>query len=72
MSVNTFAERRTSILEGYNKVKNDLEVLNTDIQKQVEANQAEVARLAQENKELLVLKGDNTSTIRVIAKMFGK
>ncbi len=31
MSVQKFTERRNGILETYNRVKNDLEVLNADI-----------------------------------------
>ena len=55
MAINSFVERRNGILEGYNKVKNDLEALNTDIQSQIDSNRTEAERLAQENKELTAL-----------------
>ena len=70
MSVQTFSERRNGILETYNKVKNDLEALNADIDQQVESNKAELERIQLENKELSALKGNNNSTIKAIAKLF--
>lgn len=70
MAINSFAERRSGILEGYNKVKNDLEVLNKDIQDQIDTNKAEADRLAQENKELAALQTDNSSTIKALARLF--
>lgn len=70
MSTNSFAERRNGILEGYNKVKNDLEVLNNDIQEQIDTNNVEAQRLAQENKELAALQTNNSSTIKALARLF--
>lgn len=70
MSVQKFTERRNGILETYNKVKNDLEALNADIDQQVESNKAELERIQLENKELSALKGNNNSTIKAIAKLF--
>lgn len=70
MSIQKFTERRNGILETYNKVKNDLEALNADIDQQVESNEAELERIQLENKELSALKGNNNSTIKAIAKLF--
>ncbi len=70
MSVQKFTERRNGILETYNKVKNDLEVLNADIDQQIESNEAELKRIQIENKELSALKGNNNSTIKAMAKLF--
>lgn len=67
---NSFVERRNGILEGYNKVKNDLEALNTDIQNQIDSNRTEAERLAQENKELTALQMNNKSTISTLARLF--
>lgn len=70
MAINSFVERRNGILEGYNKVKNDLEALNTDIQSQIDSNRTEAERLAQENKELTALQMNNKSTISTLARLF--
>lgn len=70
MAINAFVERRNGILEGYNKVKNDLEALNTDIQSQIDSNRTEAERLTQENKELTALQLNNKSTISTLARLF--
>lgn len=70
MAITSFVERRNGILEGYNKVKNDLEALNTDIQNQIDSNRTEAERLAQENKELTALQMNNKSTISTLARLF--
>lgn len=70
MAINSFVERRNGILEGYNKVKNDLEALNTDIQSQIDSNRTEAERLTQENKELTALQLNNKSTISTLARLF--
>lgn len=68
--VSGFSERRTEILEVYNKAKADLEVLNKDIDDQITANTSEMKRISLENKELATLKSDNESAIKVFAKLF--
>lgn len=69
-TVSGFSERRTGILEVYNKVKADLETLNKDIDDQIAANTSEMERISSENKELATLKSNNESTIKVFAKLF--
>lgn len=69
-TVSGFSERRTGILEVYNKAKADLEVLNKDIDDQIAANTSEMERISLENKELSALKSNNESTIKVFAKLF--
>lgn len=70
INVNDFSARRNAILADYEKVKNDLTVLNDDIQIQIESNESEMQKLAQQNKELASLQTSNKSTINVISKMF--
>lgn len=70
INVNDFSARRNAILADYEKVKNDLTVLNDDIQVQIESNENEMQKLAQQNKELASLQTSNKSTINVISKMF--
>lgn len=70
ISTNDFSARRNAILADYEKVKNDLTVLNDDIQVQIESNENEMQKLAQQNKELASLQTSNKSTINVISKMF--
>lgn len=69
-TVSGFSERRTGILEVYNKAKADLETLNKDIDDQIAANTSEMERISSENKELSALKSNNESTIKVFAKLF--
>lgn len=69
-TVSGFSERRTGILEVYNKAKADLETLNKDIEDQIAANTSEMERISLENKELSALKSNNESTIKVFAKLF--
>lgn len=69
-TVSGFSERRTGILEVYNKAKADLEALNKDIDDQIAANTSEMERISSENKELSTLKSNNESTIKVFAKLF--
>ena len=69
-TVSGFSERRTGILEVYNKAKADLETLNKDIDDQIAANTSEMERVSSENKELATLKSNNESTIKVFAKLF--
>lgn len=69
-TVSGFSERRTGILEVYNKAKADLETLNKDIDDQIAANTSEMERISSENKELATLKSNNESTIKVFAKLF--
>lgn len=52
MEGKSFAERRENILGVFNQARQDLETLNNDIQTQINANNEEAARIAQENKEL--------------------
>ena len=63
-------ERRESILEVFNKAKEDLECLNGDIQNQIEANQAQIIALTNQNAELSALKVSNESSIKTFAKFF--
>ena len=65
-----FKERRESILEVFNKAKEDLECLNGDIQNQIEANQAQIIALTNQNAELSALKVSNKSSIKTFAKFF--
>ena len=69
-TVSGFSERRTGILEVYNKAKADLETLNKDIDDQIAANTSEMERISSENKELATLKSNNESTIKIFAKLF--
>ena len=69
-TVSGFSERRTGILEVYNKAKADLETLNKDIDDQITANTSKMERISSENKELATLKFNNESTIKVFAKLF--
>ena len=69
-TVSGFSERKTWILEVYNKAKADLETLNKDIDDQIAANTSEMERISSENKELATLKSNNESTIKVFAKLF--
>lgn len=68
--ISGFSDRRTGILEVYNKAKSDLEVLNKDIEEQITVNTSEMNRIAEENKELSKLKTNNESTIKAFAKLF--
>lgn len=63
-------ERRESILEVFNKAKEDLECLNGDIQNQIESNQAQIIALTNQNAELSALKVSNESSIKTFAKFF--
>ena len=65
-----FKERRESILEVFNKAKEDLECLNGDIQNQIELNQAQILALTNQNAELSALKVSNESAIKTFAKFF--
>ena len=69
-TVSGFSERRTGILEVYNKAKADLETLNKDIDDQIAANTSEMERISSENKELATLKSNNEFTIKIFAKLF--
>lgn len=42
----SFAERRENILGVFNQARQDLEVLNNDIQNQIDANNKEASRIA--------------------------
>lgn len=68
--IEQFSKRRTDVLEVYNKAKGDLENLNKDIQSQIDANNVEVSRIAEENKQLESIKSSNKSTIKVFEKLF--
>lgn len=63
-----FQERRESILDVFNKAKEDLECLNGDIQNQIESNQAQIIALTNQNVELSALKVSNESSIKTFAK----
>lgn len=71
MEVKSFAERRENILGVFNQAKQDLETLNNDIQDQINSNNEEAARIAQENKELTTLQAGNTAAIKLFRKLFG-
>lgn len=70
--VQEFVEKRNGILGVFNQAKADLEALNTEIQDQINANNEEAARIAQENKELTELHSGNKSAIKVFTRLFGK
>lgn len=72
MEVKSFSERLDGILGVFNQAKADLEILNQDIQNQIDANNSETARIAQENKELSALQSGNKQAIKVFGKLFGK
>ena len=71
MEGKSFAERRNDILGVFNQAKQDLETLNNDIQDQINSNNEEAARIAQENKELSALQAGNNSAIKAFKKLFG-
>lgn len=71
MEVKSFAERRNDILGVFNQAKEDLEKLNDDIQDQINSNNEEATRIAQENKELTTLQAGNSTAIKAFKKLFG-
>lgn len=71
MEEKSFAERRNDILGVFNQAKEDLEKLNDDIQDQINTNNEEAARIAQENRELSNLKSGNNTAIKMFKKLFG-
>lgn len=64
----TFQQRRDTILSQFAQAKSDLEVLNSDIDKEIEKNKAEISSLATKNTELASLKTSNESSIKTFSK----
>lgn len=64
----TFQQRRDTILSQFAQAKSDLEVLNSDIDKEIEKNKAEISSLATKNTELASLKNSNESSIKTFSK----
>lgn len=64
----TFQQRRDTILSQFAQAKSDLEVLNSDIDKEIEKNKAEISSLATKNTELSSLKTSNESSIKTFSK----
>lgn len=71
MEGKSFAERRENILGVFNQARQDLETLNNDIQTQININNEEAARIAQENKELTNLQASNNAAVKAFKKLFG-
>lgn len=71
MEGKSFAERRENILGVFNQTRQDLETLNNDIQTQINTNNEEAARIAQENKELTNLQASNNAAVKAFKKLFG-
>ena len=70
MEAKSFAERRNDILGVFNQAKEDLEKLNDEIQDQINVNNEEAARIAQENRKLSDLKAGNNTAIKMFKKLF--
>lgn len=64
----TFQQRRDTILSQFAQAKSDLEVLNSDIDKEIEKNKAEISSLTTKNTELASLKTSNESSIKTFSK----
>lgn len=64
----TFQQRRDTILSQFAQAKSDLEVLNSDIDKEIEKNKAEISSLVTKNTELNSLKTSNESSIKTFSK----
>ncbi|MEL5894198.1 hypothetical protein AAE250_11905 [Bacteroides sp. GD17] len=64
----TFQQRRETILSQFAQAKSDLEVLNSDIDKEIEKNKSEISSLTTKNAELTSLKSSNEGSIKTFAK----
>lgn len=70
MVANNFSARREQVLNVFNQAVTELNGLNTDIDKTIDANSAEIASRQAQNKELEVLKASNNKTVKFFTKLF--
>lgn len=70
MATNNFIARREQVLNVFNQAVTDLNGLNADIDKTIDANSAEIASRQAQNKELEALKASNDKTVKFFTKLF--
>lgn len=68
--MNNFEERRNSILGVFQKAKEDLEVLNKDINDQINENIQTISSLNEENTRLKNLITQNEKSANVFKSLF--
>jgi hypothetical protein len=68
--MSSFKERRESILGIFTKAQQDLEILNSDVQDQIETNAEKIKKLTDENTDLTNFKAENLKVIKTFQKIF--
>ncbi|WP_455671671.1 hypothetical protein [Phocaeicola sp.] len=69
MATNNFSARREQILSMFNQATSELNGLNDDIDKTIEANTNEIASRQAQNKELEALRANNNKTVKFFTKL---
>lgn len=64
-----FKSRRESILSTFEKVKEELQQLNNDIEAQILANKDKIQELQKANAGLVNLKSGNSASISAFSKL---
>lgn len=72
LTVKQISEKRASILEVVEQAKEDLAILDTEIDAAVSANKEAIASLIAENSALAGLKTSNAATRKSLLSILGK
>lgn len=68
--MDSFKNRRETIMNMFSQAKSDLEQLNADIDVAIASNQEKISALQTENQALSSLKTNNENSIKSFTKIF--